>query len=202
MQYMILMGYKVDGVPPITTWDPEDVTRHIEFQNALGRELSEAGELVGGNGLAGPEDAKIVVSDGTGAPAVTDGPFPESKEFLAGYWMVDVESEARGDRDRRQGVGGARARGPPARAPDGGARGAPGARDRGVVTRDPVTRRRGPAARARAAGPRRAGAAVGRLRGRPRTRCRKRCSPRSGSGRPTACPRTRAAGSSRSRAGG
>ena len=95
MQYMILMGYKVDGVPPITTWDPEDVKRHIEFQNALGGELADAGELVGGNGLAGPEDAKIVVSDGTGAPAVTDGPFPESKEFLAGYWMVDVESEAR-----------------------------------------------------------------------------------------------------------
>ena len=95
MQYMILMGYNVDGVPPITTWDPEDVTRHIEFQNALGLELSEAGELVGGNGLAGPEDAKIVVSDGSGAPAVTDGPFPESKEFLAGYYVVDCETVER-----------------------------------------------------------------------------------------------------------
>jgi hypothetical protein len=95
MQYMILMGYKVEGVPPMTTWDPEDVTRHLEFQRDLGRELRESGELVDANGLAGPEDAKIVASDGTGAPAVTDGPFPESKEFLAGYWIVDVENEAR-----------------------------------------------------------------------------------------------------------
>ena len=95
MQYMILMGYKVEGVEPITSWDPADIERHIEFQNTLGEELSERGELVGGNGLAGPEDAKVVVSDGSGAPAVTDGPFPESKEFLAGYWLVDVESEER-----------------------------------------------------------------------------------------------------------
>ncbi len=95
MQYMILMGYGVEGVQPITTWDPEDFNRHIEFQHALGRELTQSGEFVDGNGLAGPEDAKIVVSDGAGAPAVTDGPFPESKEFLAGYWTVDVESQER-----------------------------------------------------------------------------------------------------------
>jgi hypothetical protein len=95
MQYMILMGYKVEGVPPITTWDPEDVTNHLEFQRSLGQELHESGELAGANGLAGPEDAKIVVNNGSGAPAVTDGPFPESKEFLAGYWIVDVEDEAR-----------------------------------------------------------------------------------------------------------
>jgi hypothetical protein len=95
VQYMILLGYKVEGVSPMTTWDPEDVNRHMEFQRALGRELRGSGELVGVNALAGPEDTKIVVSDGTGAPAVTDGPFPESKEFLAGYWIVDVESESR-----------------------------------------------------------------------------------------------------------
>src|SRR5437763_10871627 len=57
------------------------------------RELSERGELVGGEALA--EAAKIVTGDGVGAPVVTDGPFPEAKEALAGFWMIDVESEAR-----------------------------------------------------------------------------------------------------------
>jgi len=95
MQYMILMGYKIEGVPPITTWAPEDIDRHMAFQESLGRELQESGELAGANGLAWPDEAKIVVSDGTSAPVVTDGPFPESKEFLAGYWMIDVEDEAR-----------------------------------------------------------------------------------------------------------
>ena len=46
-------------------------------------------------GLAGPEQAKFVVSDGTSAPVITDGPFPESKELLAGYRIVDVESAER-----------------------------------------------------------------------------------------------------------
>src|SRR5207249_10911304 len=59
------------------------------------QELTESGELVGTEGLTGPEAAKIVTHDGAGAPVVTDGPFAESKEFLAGYWLVDVESEER-----------------------------------------------------------------------------------------------------------
>lgn len=62
---------------------------------AIHEELIANGELVGTAGLAGPEAAKIVTHDGVGAPVVTDGPFPESKEFLAGYWLVDVESEQR-----------------------------------------------------------------------------------------------------------
>ncbi len=93
MKYMILMSYKVEGVPPLPTWDPADIERHIQFQQDLGQELSETGELVDGQGLS--QEAKTVVYDGTGEPAVTDGPFPESKELLAGYWMVDVESEQR-----------------------------------------------------------------------------------------------------------
>ena len=95
MQYMILMGYHVEGVQPITTWDPADVDRHIQFQHDLAAELRERGEFVDGQGLAGPEDAKIVIAKDPGTPAITDGPFPESKEFLAGYWTVDVEDEAR-----------------------------------------------------------------------------------------------------------
>lgn len=85
----------VDGGRPMTDWTPEDISAHLDFLRAVNKELIERGELVDGQALAGPELAKIVSVDGGGAPVVTDGPFPEYKELLAGYQMVDVESEAR-----------------------------------------------------------------------------------------------------------
>ncbi|HUZ22084.1 MAG TPA: YciI family protein [Acidimicrobiales bacterium] len=57
----------------------------------MNQELAERGELVDAQALAGPERARCVVSDGVSAPVITDGPFPESKELLAGYRLVDVE---------------------------------------------------------------------------------------------------------------
>jgi hypothetical protein len=96
MRYMLLMNYgEAPGVPPMSEWAPEDARARGEAMMAIHRELTESGELVGTEGLTGPEAAKIVTHDGAGAPVVTDGPFPESKELLAGYWLVDVESEAR-----------------------------------------------------------------------------------------------------------
>jgi len=62
---------------------------------SVAKELQDAGELVGAEGLAGPGEARIVRASSNGAPAVTDGPSPESKEFLAGSWIVDVESPGR-----------------------------------------------------------------------------------------------------------
>jgi hypothetical protein len=59
------------------------------------KELTESGELVGCQGLTPPGEAKIVRAGENGMPAVTDGPFPESKEFLVGYWIVDVDSAER-----------------------------------------------------------------------------------------------------------
>jgi hypothetical protein len=96
MKFMLLQHYgRVEGdVPPMTEWAPEDVQAHIDFQVNLNAELTERGELVDAQGLTGPELAKIVLAT-DGAPIVTDGPFPESKELLAGYRMVDVESEER-----------------------------------------------------------------------------------------------------------
>ena len=96
MKYMLLMSY-AGGAGcdvPMTEWPPEDIAAHMEFQQALGKELTDSGELVGAEGLAAPELAQIVTSDGT-TPVVTDGPFPESKEFLAGYWMIDVATPER-----------------------------------------------------------------------------------------------------------
>jgi hypothetical protein len=97
MRFMLLQNYGPveSDCPPMTEWSPEDIRAHIAFQQALNAELAELGELVDGQGLAGPEQAKFVVSDGASAPVITDGPFPESKELLAGYRLIDVETTER-----------------------------------------------------------------------------------------------------------
>jgi hypothetical protein len=97
VKYMLMMhapraGWKDAG---IGTWPPEDIKAHINFMHRFNQELSEAGELVGVEGLALPEEARIVRASKNGKPEVTDGPFAESKEFLAGYWIVDCETTAR-----------------------------------------------------------------------------------------------------------
>jgi hypothetical protein len=94
MRFMLLQNYgEVESdCAPMTEWSPDDVKAHIEFQQVLNQELLDLGELVDAQGLAGPDQAKFVVSDGRSAPVITDGPFPESKELLAGYRLVDVES--------------------------------------------------------------------------------------------------------------
>jgi len=97
MRFMLLQNY--GGVEsdcaPMSEWSPEDIQAHIAFQIALNEELAELGELVDAQGLAGPDQAKFVVSDGASAPVITDGPYPEAKELLAGYRLVDVESAER-----------------------------------------------------------------------------------------------------------
>ncbi|MBF6172093.1 YciI family protein [Nocardia blacklockiae] len=97
MKYMLLKTY---GTPaycdtPIEQWSPEEIAANIEFQRVLGAELRKSGELVDAQGLAFPDQARIVCSDGRSAPVVTDGPFPETKEFLAGYFIVDVDGPER-----------------------------------------------------------------------------------------------------------
>jgi hypothetical protein len=97
MRFMLLQNYGPveSGCAPMTEWAPEDIRAHIEFQQALNAELAALGELVDAQGLASPDQAKFVVSDGASAPVITDGPYPESKELLAGYRLVDVETAAR-----------------------------------------------------------------------------------------------------------
>jgi hypothetical protein len=97
MKFMLLQAYggvEAD-VPPMSEWTPEEVEAHITFQKDLNAELAERGELVDAQALTAPALAKFVVADGHSAPVVTDGPFPESKELLAGYRMIDVESTER-----------------------------------------------------------------------------------------------------------
>ena len=96
MKFMLMMHTpRGTGEYQLSGWKPEEFRAHIQFMKDLNRELREAGELVGGEGLAPPGQARIVRSYGEGPPEVTDGPFAESKEFLAGYWIVDVENAER-----------------------------------------------------------------------------------------------------------
>ena len=97
MKYMLLMRYEGGAGcdVPMDQWSPEDIKAHIDFQHTLNDELTRSGELVDTQGLAWPDAAKFVVSDGATAPVVTDGPFLEYKELLAGYRIVDVETEDR-----------------------------------------------------------------------------------------------------------
>jgi hypothetical protein len=96
MRFMLLQNYGgIEGdCAPMYEWTPEEVAAHVQFQLTLNRQLEELGELIDAQGLAGPEEARIVVSDGT-SPLVTDGPFPESKELLAGYRIVEVDTPER-----------------------------------------------------------------------------------------------------------
>jgi hypothetical protein len=97
VKYMLMMhtpraGYETAG---IATWPMDDIKAHIAFMKRFAGELHQAGELVGAEGLASPEHARVVRAGKGGSPEVTDGPFAEAKEFLAGYWIVDVPAAAR-----------------------------------------------------------------------------------------------------------
>ena len=96
MKFMLMMhAPRGNGEYQISEWKPEEFRAHIQFMKDLNKSLREAGEFVSGEGLAPPGQARIVRSRGEDTPEVTDGPFAESKEFLVGYWIVDVETAER-----------------------------------------------------------------------------------------------------------
>ena len=94
MRLMLLQNYEAPewDCPPMDQWTPADVRAHIEFQVALNAELVRSGEFVDAQGLTSPEQSRFVTADGVTAPVITDGPFPEGKELVAGYRMIDVDS--------------------------------------------------------------------------------------------------------------
>jgi hypothetical protein len=94
-RYLLAVNFESGVVDtPMEEWEPEEVAAHLDYYKALGKELVESGERVQSEVLAGPDLAKIVTSNGT-ETLVTDGPFQEFKEWLAGFQVVDVESEER-----------------------------------------------------------------------------------------------------------
>ena len=92
MKYMLLI---YDNANTRQTFLGEEGEALMAEVDAIMKELTESGELVGAEGLASPGEARVVRAGKSGAPAVTDGPFAESKEFLAGYWIVDVDRTER-----------------------------------------------------------------------------------------------------------
>jgi hypothetical protein len=96
MKYMLMMNGMTlgDTYAGASRWQKQDIQAHITFMKSLTKSLRESGELVSTEGLDLPQRAKLVRAGNNGAP-ITDGVFPESKEFLAGYWIVDVDSPER-----------------------------------------------------------------------------------------------------------
>jgi hypothetical protein len=90
MKYILMMNTMRAG-HGIPDWPKKDLQAHIAFMRSFSKDLRESGELVSAEGLAFPDQARLVRAGPDGMP-ITDGVFPEGKEFLAGYWIVDVES--------------------------------------------------------------------------------------------------------------
>jgi hypothetical protein len=96
VKYILMMHVpRGTGEYQNNTWSPEDFQGHMAYMNRLNRRLIASGELVGVEALAAPGEAKVVRARKDGPAVVTDGPFPEAKEFLAGYWIVAVDRPER-----------------------------------------------------------------------------------------------------------
>lgn len=94
MKYILLMSGTKTGVEGYHAWSKQDIEAHMAVLRRLNKELTDSGEFVATQGLADPREAKVVRGEKNGLP-VTDGIFPEAKEFLLGYWIVDVASAER-----------------------------------------------------------------------------------------------------------
>jgi hypothetical protein len=92
MKFMLMMMGTLQGMKSFGALPPDDLRAHIRFMIKLNEELRASGELVDAQGLAGFDQHKTVQAREGGAPVVTDGPFLESKEFLAGYWLLECRS--------------------------------------------------------------------------------------------------------------
>jgi hypothetical protein len=94
MKYILLMSGTRAGVEAYHAWPKQDINAHMAVLHGINQDLAASGEFVATQGLSGPKEAKVVRGEKNGLP-VTDGIFPESKEFLLGYWIVDVANAER-----------------------------------------------------------------------------------------------------------
>jgi len=94
MKFLLMMNGPRDGYAQYMSWPKKILEANMAFMQEFTKKVGEAGELVGTWGLASPLQAKLVRAGKDGKP-ITDGVFPESKEFLAGFWLVDVDSPER-----------------------------------------------------------------------------------------------------------
>jgi hypothetical protein len=92
MKFMVQMNVK-HGPYQMEGWAPEDIKRMVGFMDDLNKDLKTAGQWVAAEGLVSPDRTRLVTAKADGSPSVTDGPFAESKEFIAGFWIIDVKDE-------------------------------------------------------------------------------------------------------------
>ena len=90
MKFMVQMNVK-PGPYQMEGWWQEDVKRMVGFMDEINADLKAKKQLVVAEGLVSPEEARLVKANDDGSPSVTDGPFAESKEFIAGFWIIDVK---------------------------------------------------------------------------------------------------------------
>ncbi|GAA4191270.1 YciI family protein [Microbispora amethystogenes] len=95
MKYLLLKHYRGGPAPivdygSIDQWKPEEVDAHVQYMRDFAARLEETGEFVDGQALA--PQGTFVRYDGEGRPPVTDGPFAETKDLIAGWMVIDVES--------------------------------------------------------------------------------------------------------------
>ena len=91
MKYILMMNGKKSDFERYARWSREDLQANVSFMRTFSKELKDSGVLVSTEGLGWPSEARLVRAGNDGEP-ITDGVFPESKEFLAGYWIIDVEN--------------------------------------------------------------------------------------------------------------
>ncbi len=94
MKYILLMSGTRAGVEAYHAWPKQDIQAHMAVLGRINQELTDSGEFIATQGLAEPKEAKVVRGENNGVP-ITDGIFPEAKEFLLGYWVVDVPNAER-----------------------------------------------------------------------------------------------------------
>lgn len=89
MKFMLMMNGPRNSYQTFGSWPEKDIRNHIAFMRRFAEKLTKQGELVSCEGLTSPEQAKRVRAGKDGKP-ITDGVFPETKEYLAGYWIVEA----------------------------------------------------------------------------------------------------------------
>ena len=93
MKFMMQMNVK-GGSYQMEGWSPQDIKGMMDFMHRFNAELKKSGNFVSAEGLVAPEHARMVKAGDDGRPVVTDGPFAESKEFIAGYWIIEAKDDA------------------------------------------------------------------------------------------------------------
>ena len=93
-KYLLLKHYRGAPAPlndvSMDQWTPEEVSAHMQFMQDFANRLHASGEYIDGQAVS-PEGT-FVRYDGEGRPPVTDGPFPETKDLIAGWMVIDVDN--------------------------------------------------------------------------------------------------------------